>query len=382
MPNMSDSFSEFIKKLNIPQEVKDMILEAKAAIQDHLRRGLENFSVLPEGGGIRVIPRFFVQGSWAYDLVNMPDQVPPQQVDIDMGVYLPVSYLGTKRPSIAAKEFFAKADFLLQQLANLRGWTIDRSKRTCTRVVLSHNAHFDLPLYSIPNGDFQGLAKAAVRGGFIKEAGAFNDSVVVDHMDLWEELPSDEVLLAMRDGDWKPSDPRKIHNWFKREVARHGDQLRPVCRSVKAWRDRIWRAGGPSSIFLMAAVCRLFRAVPGRLDLALHGVLQGLPGLLQGPVYNPIDKDENLSEHQKPEDLLQLAREAAAFAADLGVAINSADAGGGAHKAIIRHLGLRFPLLAVETGRDLSQILTPIEKAERIRQQNRVQSIAKPYFRD
>ena len=53
----------------------------------------------------------------------------------------------------------------------------------------------------------------------------------------WEELDTDKVLLATRESGWISSDPRKLHVWFKRAVELKGEQLRRLCRYVKAWRD-------------------------------------------------------------------------------------------------------------------------------------------------
>lgn len=54
------------------------------------------------------------------------------------------------------------------------------------------------------------------------------------------------------------SDPRPVKEWFVDQVETKGVQLRRVVRYIKAYRDWIWKSGGPSSILLMAAAAPLF----------------------------------------------------------------------------------------------------------------------------
>ncbi len=53
--------------------------------------------------------------------------------------------------------------------------------------------------------------------------------------DFWAEM--EDIHLAMRNGEWKKSDPEQVSKWFNDRVTEHGDQLRRVCRYLKAWRD-------------------------------------------------------------------------------------------------------------------------------------------------
>ena len=381
MPDMNDSFEKFLRNLGVPPDVATYIAQCRTVIQDHLRTGLTTFSESEAGGKVRIVPRFFVQGSWAYKTVNMLEH-PPQQVDFDLGTYLPVSYLDGKRPSIAAQEFFKKVDFLLGQLADKNKWQLDRTKKTCTRVILTPQIHFDVPLYSIPDEDFQGLAIAAQMKGFVKEAARFDDAMMESHLDLWEELPSDRVMLALRGGDWKELDPRKLHRWFLAEVAQKGEQLRALCRYLKAWRDH-WSNGGPASIFLMVLCAKLFKPVAGRDDLALLEVLRLIPNALLAPVLNPVDQSENLTDGQKPEELVRLNQEAQRFSQDLAAAIAAADKSGLAHQTLVSHLGSRFPVPAppqVQTKpRDVSKTMTPEQKAELVRKEAQSQPLTRPW---
>jgi hypothetical protein len=195
-------------------------------------------------------PRFFTQGSWAYKTLNSPARY-LQQADIDDGCYLPMSFVSqTQRPSKAASIFFEAAEEALSGLVKDRNWKLITDKPTCIRIEFSSFAHIDIPLYAIPDSEFQTLAKLAMeRFGYI----SFADALLKSEQDIWTALPRDHVLLAHRECDWKASDPRPVKDWFLNEIEIKGEQLRRVVRYLKALRDWKWESGGPSSILLMAA---------------------------------------------------------------------------------------------------------------------------------
>ena len=343
MPNLNDAFSTFLKNIEVPSDIVEYINKAKTTVRDYLASELEVFARSQGGDQSKITPRFFIQGSWAYKTLNYPDQAPPQNMDVDIGAYLPVSYLENKRPSIAAKEFFAEVDLLLGRLAELNHWKVDRSKNTCTRLILNDRVHFDVPLYSIPDDDFRELTVAAHKRGLIKDVAGFHDTISDDHVEIWSALPVNRVMLALRDGDWQESDPRQIHRWFEKELLAKGEQLRRVCRYAKAWRDRLWERGGPSSIFLMVLCSQLFKAFDERDDLAFLEVLKQLPMALLIPVIIPDYDGKDLSERQEPEDLKLLGVQALRFSQVLSDAINLDDSDGILQKKLLGHLGLRFP---------------------------------------
>ena len=74
--------------------------------------------------------------------------------------------------------------------------------------------------------------------------------------------------MATRAGEWKPSDPGAVAQWFRDCSSVHGEQLQRICRYVKAWRDFHWTEGGPSSILLMILVTQGFVANPRRADVS------------------------------------------------------------------------------------------------------------------
>ncbi|WP_325058562.1 CBASS cGAMP synthase [Rhizobium mongolense] len=223
--------------------------------------------------------------------LNDPAWPPEQQMDLDDGCYLPLSFVKGARPSQASAMFFEFVDSVLTQLGEEEGWTF-KEKDTCCRLVISHNAHIDIPLYAIPDVEFLLLEKS------VSAHATFAEDV---RRDTWEALPSDSVLLAHRAEDWKVSDPRKIKTWFLGAVEIYGEKLRRICRYLKAWRDHHKpELDGVSSVLLMVCAWRAFEEksrplVPDREDLTLLMVLERLPGYLEGKVANPTDPGENIN---------------------------------------------------------------------------------------
>ena len=166
---------------------------------------------------------------------------------------------------------------------------------TCARLVISSNAHIDVPLYAIPDAEFEKLEKQMRTFD-----GMARDAARADSVDRWEELPSDCVLLAHREKDWISSDPRKIHDWFREAIKVYDQVLRRACRYLKAWRDHHRpHLDDVSSILLMVCAFEAFEDigrpnVPARDDLALLRIVERLPHLLAGPVHNPSDREERV----------------------------------------------------------------------------------------
>lgn len=282
----------FLERIDLTEARREFIAEAKTAVRQCLRTSLP--LVLKEQGyiGSAIAPRFFTQGSWAYKTLNAPAKH-PQQADIDDGAYLPLSFLKqTARPSTASSVFFKATEAALMPLINERKWTLVTDKPTCVRIEIAGFAHIDVPLYAIPDDEFETLQKAA-----LNNYGYFSlDEAVRAERDAWTSLPSDHVLLAHRDNDWMKSDPRPVKTWFLGEVDRHGEQFRRCVRYLKGFRDWQWSSGGPASILLMAAAAPLFEQRERRDDLALLDLVEKIPGALRDGISNPVDKNESLTE--------------------------------------------------------------------------------------
>ena len=382
MPNLSNGFEMFLKKLELPQAVVQKNEQAQAIIEAELKNGLELFSASQQGGGKKITPKFIPQGSKVYRTMNYPCHTPPQRVDFDFGVYLPVSYHGKNgEPSIAAREYFDQVDVILDPLARARGWLIDPSKEHCTRLIIDNLIHIDIPLYSMPDVEFQRIAKAMESERLVKNARG--ESFVLDNeIEFWDNFAIDKVLLCMRDGHWKPSDPRKIAMAIREEIRRHTDQLRKVWRYLKAWRDFRWPNGnGPASIYLMFGALRTFRLCMWRDDLSLCWALKAFENASTTPVLT--NEGEDLMKKQKQEVLVQLEIYARAFSTDLTTAINAIEDDGRAERLVVAHLGDRFPVSVVKPGsrpnQDISSGLSSAQKAEMISRQNQSQPLSRPW---
>ncbi|RRV39232.1 cyclic GMP-AMP synthase DncV-like nucleotidyltransferase [Pseudomonas sp. p106] len=314
-----------LEALELTDVERAYIAAAKEDVRNCLRTGVPR--VLRDMGykGEVPKPRFFTQGSWAYKTLNAPAHIPPQQGDCDDGAYLPISFLkGTRRPSVASAVFFTAAETALEDLVKENqalGWKLIRDKDTCIRIQISTTAHIDIPLYSIPDEEFVTLAKAATRSGYMSFDEAFN----ARGAESWADLPTDQVMLAHRKDDWVSSDPRPVKNWFVDQVTDKGEQLRRIVRYLKAYRDWQWKAGGPSSILLMAVATPLFTKVKGRDDLALLEVLKGLPDALRKGVNNPVDESESLTARLSAEELEEAAEQFEKLESNLNGAVNASD---------------------------------------------------------
>lgn len=279
-------------ELDLTPEQRAWIASVRTDVRDCLRTGIPR--VLRANGYTDSVPqpRFFTQGSWAYKTLNSPAQR-PQQADIDDGCYLPLSFVTqTKRPSVAATVFFAAAEEALKTLVEERQWKLVTEKPTCIRIEIATYAHIDIPLYAIPDEDFAVLKASMELRGY----DSLSEAVNMAEQDAWTALPADKVLLAHRECDWMPSDPRPVKEWFLGEVEAKGEQLRRVVRYLKAFRDWKWSSGGPTSILLMAAAAPLFQKRDRRDDLALLDVVAALPTRLRAGVNNPVDESESLTE--------------------------------------------------------------------------------------
>lgn len=255
--------------------------------------------------GLRPTPRFRGQGSYSYKTLNdpVPDHTPPQQVDLDDGVFLPTSFMNQgERPALAAKAYFKVIEEALEPLCKANGWTISREKPSCVRVMINAKTHVDLPLYAIPDEDH---ATVELLEKSLHSRGLFNVGSAEFADDSYKNLPEDHIMLARRDGGWIKSDPRKLHDWFLNAVSKHGPHLRHVCRYLKAWRDHSWKQpqDGISSITLMTMAVRVFdenrtRLDSSREDEALLAVAERMPVLLTGPIKNPVvpDPEANLDK--------------------------------------------------------------------------------------
>jgi len=245
-------------------------------IEKHLRPRIAEATQTVLGMDHRVAPRFRSQGSWSYNTCVIPAQMPPQEMDWDHGIYLPVEvWEENGPPHLMAKAYFTLVEKLLSDLCLQEGWELILGKDTCIRIQVANWAHIDVPLYAAPESE---LAKVQETRLVALAAEAYNSYVAKSYdfaesdesRQQWEDI--DRIFMAMRTGEWKPSDPEIVAKWFKDRIAEQGDnglQLRRLCRYLKAWRDHHWINGGPTSVSLMIAVVQNFEPQLSRDDRAL-----------------------------------------------------------------------------------------------------------------
>lgn len=236
-----------------------------------------------------VAPKFFTQGSFAYDMLVQPCHE-NQQLDLDDGLYVIVDYLQDGRPALVAKMLFQMVEEALAPLCAERGWTLRTDKQTCVRVELSADAHIDIPIYSAPRevAESRALANVFAAADVTKRA---NKEYIV--------LPSDRIMLAHRNGTWQQSDPLKLHRWVEGCVERYGEDYRRACRYFKGWRDFTWTKSGLSSITIMVAVAEALEQLWRQNtadgdDRLVYEVAQLMPDILRGDLHNPSLPDKQI----------------------------------------------------------------------------------------
>jgi hypothetical protein len=275
-------------------------------------------------------PKFRMQGSWSYATLNRTTTEPPQEIDLDDGLFLPVSFLGQNgaaHPAIVSEAYFAAVEKMLAPLCEKRGWTLVTGKPSCVRVAVREGAHVDLALYAIPDKEFEVLVEK-VETASARFASRIDESLISFAEDIYPQIPTDHIMLAHRTEGWKPSDPRKLEDWFQDAVDRHGAQLRRVCRYLKGWRDHHWDTCRLSSITLMACVVVAFdeasaKPAEDRDDKALLMVAERLPELLGGRIANPVVDGQYLDENWTTESRSDFVAEAQKLATNLLAALVS-----------------------------------------------------------
>jgi hypothetical protein len=310
------SNDNYLTHLSVSEPEKAQLRGARDIIRTALKAGLADWGdvvkreVLFEVAALErfivdsdtsLKPKFKMQGSWSYHTLNCTTHEPPQEIDLDDGMFLPVSFLtqnGTTHPAVVSDAYFTAVQSILTPVCDENGWELVTDMPSCVRVKVREGAHIDIALYAIPDEEFETIVEkveASVRDHMAME----NDFSFADN--IYPQLPSDHIMLAHRDDGWKPSDPRKLETWFQEAIERHGYQLRRVCRYLKGWRDSNWGECRLSSIALMACAVTAFdEAVTvtddNRDDLALSMAADRLPGLLSNRIKNPVVDGQFLDE--------------------------------------------------------------------------------------
>lgn len=350
MKNFDKNFykdpDSFLSKLKVSESDYEIIHKVIGKIKEALQKGLSK-----EYGKS---PRFMTQGSAMYGTLNNPCIVPPQQMDYDIGCYLPLSeHMEEENPIDAENIFFKVADKILADLVEKEGWkSYSTEKDTCCRVIINEKIHIDIPLYSVPDKEFN-----TIKDRLIKCCESYQFSGLAEDArkePSWDDFEFTEVLLAHRQIGWKKSDPRDLNIHFEKVTQYKGEQIRRLFRYMKAFRDKQWKTKGLSSIFLMCVIDRVILAMNKNGDaIAFLQVLKEFSNLSSRHIDNPTDKEEKISISS--EDYNKLKAFSLAFYTDLNKAIYDQYLSGiEACKLIQKHLGDRFP---VKDNQDDDEIL-------------------------
>ncbi len=284
----------FLKQLTITEADREMLLAAREKVRQAIRQAFKTPSLSASPEMMRIIqhiqPKFVTQGSFVYGTLNTPCQT-GQQIDLDDGVYLPMSLFNQYgKDKEILHLFFRIIDSTLRKLCDRQpGWTYEDFHEKCGRINLSDRAHLDTPLYAIPDISYTALNKQAT----LEHASAMDFSDT--NKAIYNKLDPENINLGTRNGGWIQSDPLILREWFNKECIKiSGGQLQRVCRYLKAWRDSKWLEGGPSSIALMICAVNAYpTSHSNRDDVVLLHIAKRLPGLLKHDILNPaIDEHE------------------------------------------------------------------------------------------
>lgn len=344
--------ASYHQALQVSNSRKSSLLDARRDIRNAIRASAARiqiedgfwepaYAARSAGSRPSIMPKFFTQGSFAYDLLVDPCHKPPQQLDLDDGMYVRVDYLENGQPALVAKTLFALVEDALRPLCRERGWILDTSKLTCVRVQLNRESHVDIPIYSAPRELAESISfgDAQIRSGqFAKRAGRF-----------YAKLPSDQIMLAHRDGTWQQSDPLELQKWVEACVARYGEDFRRACRYFKGWRDHRWEHCCLSSITIMAAVAEALEQLNGTHrnlddDRIAYEIAQRLPGILRGELLNPAFPGQRIVLNDwTDDDRTTVVKASEALAADMHSALKGTANADLVVQALRRAFGERIP---------------------------------------
>ncbi|OPH35645.1 CBASS cGAMP synthase [Moraxella atlantae] len=281
----------FFHKLIPSMEQLDAFKYCKDKVQEKLE------SDLKEIYGVK--PKFRLQGSWAYGTCNVP-ALATQEMDFDYGCYLPnVCFVDDEKTE--GEKILRYVEKSLQVVCDEQDWTLDTSNASCLRITgFLPQAHFDVPLYAVPDDMFadlqdvqirtqksetianesMGLDSAILSFDFSEKNGdtrpdslsayfgesQFSNEIAfttlsnearqgryelgLDSINEKNSIPKtvkkannqkiQNIRLIKRDEDWKTSDCEKVREWFVGTCDKYpneGQQLRAIVRYVKSWRD-------------------------------------------------------------------------------------------------------------------------------------------------
>lgn len=257
--DFNKNFSDFRSRITLTEKDKATLTDARKVIRATIRQTFnempddyftdENRIILAEFSQYidkRIKPRFMTQGSFIYNTINKPAKPRIQQMDLDDGVYLPLSYIENKSNGNFQQMARIVRDIILNCINNLcinRKWNLDNSHSKCLRVVINNTSHIDLPIYSIPDNATDTIKDIAI---FSKK----------DSLEKFLHYSGAENVLLSTDNGWIKSDPRVIHQWVQNNKNKFGNDFIHYSRYFKYWRDHQWDNSKFSSIMIMSGIAQ------------------------------------------------------------------------------------------------------------------------------
>ncbi len=341
----------FYEELKITDAEDKELKVCRNVIRSSLRRG---FNELKNNVNVsnseqyqyiyKLTPKFWTQGSYVYKTLNNPAHSPPQQIDLDDGVYFPMDVVENS-PVAAKKVLLEIIEDILQPLCTVNDWMLI-IKSTCFRILVSKRIHIDIPVYAIPQDRYQIMEAKFQNSRTLLDADTFLDEEIY--------LDPHKIYLAMHNDDehWKASDPMKLQRWFLDECSIHG-RLRRVCRYLKAWRDHIWEKGGPSSITLMVVAAQTFdqhlndTGKGFQTDCqALLAIAQAMPRQFSSEIINPAEEQDEevmFPRGNSNEELKEIRAKIQAFKDEVQLALCETENSDTCVKQLRETFGLRIP---------------------------------------
>ena len=237
--DLNRNFNHFLKTISISQENRKDLLSVRKILRSELRKAFnENRdmyiteaydAILTKASTQSIKPKFMSQGSFVYGTINYSCNPPSQQMDLDDGIYIPLSYTDKLADSFQQASQVIRTIIYnyIQDACNAHQWVLHK-KSKCLRVVINKDSHIDLPIYSIPDKELSTIQENASLALLSKQG--MNDVLPKYHK-------ADDILLATDNG-WIESDPRDYLD--KIEKIKQGDYritFIEMSRYLKAWRD-------------------------------------------------------------------------------------------------------------------------------------------------
>jgi hypothetical protein len=238
-------FLEFHDVIKLSDSKKESLRSARDAIRDRITTHFRD--TIKEK-----IPGFMSQGSFAISSVVNPLN---SEFDIDDGIYL-------NKLDDDMKKWPSPDTVHSWVLEAVKSHTKEDpiNKRTCIRVVYSHNYHVDLPIYGVFKGD------------------------------PW--------LAEKGEAGWHISDPQKFVDWFIGRVKEGGEQLRRTLLYLKAWADYNSNSSAILTSFALSILVATSYVSSERDDRAFVKTIKSIFDKLSTShiITNPVDSRENVGE--------------------------------------------------------------------------------------